>query len=163
MSVPTGIKKVAALCILESSRGYLLLNRTKEPHFGKYIPVGGRLEVFETPIQAARREILEETQIRVASLKLIGILTETSPTSFNWINYIYTARVPASQPVSCDEGTLEWITPDLLGEIPAPTTDKFIYEYVAKSQFFVFDAVYDESLNLLSLIDEITNRILLPN
>jgi 8-oxo-dGTP diphosphatase len=161
MSIPTGIKKAAVLCILESPSGYLLLRRNKEPHFGKYIPVGGRLEAFETPIQAAKREVWEETQISVDSFKLIGMLTETSPTSFNWISYIYSAQIPTIQPVQCNEGTLEWISLDRLAEVPAPATDTFIYEHVAKCQFFIFDAVYDETLNLESLIDEVTNRTLL--
>lgn len=161
MSIPIGLKKAAVLCILESPSGYLLLKRNKEPHLGKYIPVGGRLEPFETPTQAAKREVWEETQIDVDSFRLVGVLTETSPISFNWISYIYIAQVPSVRLVQCDEGTLEWITQDRLAEVPAPATDTFIYEYVANSRFFVFNAVYDETLNLKSLIEETTNKNLL--
>ena len=88
MKVPVGVKKAAVLSILKCDNNYLLLRRTKEPHLDKYIPIGGRLEPFETPHDAALREIKEETGISLPKIKLMGLMTETSPTKFNWINYI---------------------------------------------------------------------------
>lgn len=153
-----GLKRAAVLCILRSERGLLLLQRNKEPHLGKYIPVGGGIEPFETPLAAARREIEEETGMSVERLQLRGIMTETSPTKFNWINYVYSADIDGITPPPCPEGTLEWIAKDRLHEIPTPTTDRFIYEYVSRSEFFVFDAVYDETVELVSLVDELAAR-----
>jgi len=160
MSAPIGLKKAAVLCILRSNAGFLLIHRDKEPHLGKYIPIGGKVGPFETLRAAAIREVKEETGISVDDVRLRGILTETSPTNFNWVNYIYTVDIAAVTPVKYREGTLEWVEQERLDSIPTPTTDRFIYDYVSKSEFFVFDAVYDEHVELIRLVDELSGKIL---
>lgn len=160
MGVPIGLKKAVVTCVLRSEAGFLLLRRSKEPNLGKYVPVGGHLKPFETPRAAAIREVEEEAGISIEGPSLVGILTETSPTDYNWIVYIYTADVPAIPPVECAEGTLEWVAQERLHAIPIPTTDGFIYDYLSRSQFFVCDAVYDENVRLIRLVDELSGRVL---
>jgi len=41
-----------------------------------------------------------------------------------------------------------------------PTTDGFIYDYLSRSQFFVLDAVYDENVKLIRLVDELSGSVL---
>jgi len=160
MSAPIGLKKAAVLCVLRSNAGFLLIHRSKEPHLGKYIPIGGKMGPFETPRAAAIREVKEETGISLEDVRLRGILTETSPTNFNWVNYIYTADITAVRPAKYREGTLEWVEQERLNSIPTPTTDRFIYDYVSRSEFFVFDTVYDENVELIRLVDELSGKIL---
>jgi len=160
MNIPTGLKKAVVTCVLRSEAGFLLLRRSKEPHLGKYVPIGGHLEPFETPRAGAIREVEEETGISIEEPRLRGILTETSPTDYNWVVYIYTADVPAIPPVECAEGTLEWVAPERLDTIPIPTTDGFIYDCLSQPEFFVFDAVYDENVELITLVDELSGRVL---
>lgn len=160
MSVPKGLKKAVVTCVLQSEAGFLLLRRSKEPNLGKYVPVGGHLEPFETPRAAAIREVKEEAGISIEEPRLIGILTESSPTDYNWIVYIYTADIPAIPPVECVEGILEWVAPERLNTIPIPTTDGYIYDYLSRSEFFVLDAVYDENMELIRLVDELSGRVL---
>ncbi len=160
MSNPVGIKKAAVLCILRSSAGLLLIHRSKEPNLGKYTPIGGKAGPFETPRAAAIREVKEEAGISVENLRLRGIMTETSQTDFNWINYIYTDDVTAITPVKHREGILEWVEQERLDRISTPTTDRFIYDYLSMSEFFVFDAVYDENEQLIRLVDELSRKVL---
>jgi len=160
MSVPIGLKKAVAACILRSEAGFLLLRRRKEPHLGKYVPIGGHLELFETPRAAAIREVKEETGISIEEPRLRGILTETSPTDYNWIVYIYTADIAAIPPIECAEGTLKWVAQERLDTIPIPTTDGFVYDYISRSEFFVFNAVYDENVELITLVDELSGTVL---
>lgn len=160
MSVPIGLKKAVATCVLRSEAGFLLLRRSKEPNLGKYVPVGGHLEPFETPRAAAIREVKEETGISIEEPRLSGILTETSPTDYNWIVYIYTADIAPIPPVECVEGTLEWVAQEQLSTIPIPTTDGFVYDYLSRSEFIVFDAVYDENVELITLVDELSGTVL---
>ncbi|MGB5934101.1 MAG: NUDIX domain-containing protein [Anaerolineae bacterium] len=160
MSVPKGLKKAAVLCILRSEAGFLLLRRKKEPNLGKYVPVGGHLEPFETPRQAVIREVEEEAGVSIEEPRLRGILTETSPTEYNWIIYIYMADIAATPPVECAEGTLEWVAQERLRTIPIPTTDGYIYDYLSRSEFSVFDAVYDENVRLIRLVDELSGTVL---
>jgi 8-oxo-dGTP diphosphatase len=62
----------------------------------KYIPIAGKLEPFETPIEAAKREVKEECGVDLANLKFCWVMVETSAVDFNWINFIYTAEVDFS-------------------------------------------------------------------
>lgn len=160
MNFPKGLKKAVVTCVLRSEAGFLLLRRSKEPHLGKYVPIGGHLEPFETPRAAAIREVKEEAGIFIEEPHLRGILTETSPTEYNWIVYIYTADVTATSPIECVEGTLEWVAQERLDTIPIPTTDGFVYDYLSRSEFFVFDAVYDENVKLITLVDELSGTVL---
>ncbi len=160
MNIPIGLKKAVVTCVLRSEVGFLLLRRSKEPNLGKYVPVGGHLEPFETPRQAVIREVKEETGISIEEPRLVGILTETSPTDYNWIVYIYTTDIAAIPPIECAEGTLEWVPQERLDTIPIPTTDGFIYDYLSRSQFFVCDAVYDQNVKLIRLVDELSGKVL---
>lgn len=152
------MKKIAAMVILRAGSTYLLLRRAKSPNAGKYVPVGGKLERGERPVDAAVRETREETGLVIEAPVFCGILSESSPTDYNWLCYIYLADIPWQEPPPCDEGQLEWISAGRLRDIPTPPTDLAIYDYVDRGEKFVIDAVYDETLRLLSLIDELSGR-----
>ena len=72
LKIPLGLKRTAAMVVLRYQRSFLLLKRIKEPHIGKYVPVGGKLDPFEDPYSAALRETYEETGIAVQQLKYGG-------------------------------------------------------------------------------------------
>ena len=158
MRIPIGLKRTAAMVVLRNGEQLLLLRRAKPPHIGKYVPVGGKLDPFERPMDAARRETLEETGIRVDNLRYCGILTETSPGDYNWQCHIYLADIDYLPPPPCDEGTLEWIAFDDLASIPTPPTDLLIYQYIVEERVFALDALYDEALNLLEMTEEIAGE-----
>ncbi|MFW5691210.1 MAG: NUDIX hydrolase [Chloroflexota bacterium] len=162
MRLPEGIKTPATMCILQSSHGLLLLRRTYPPHVGLFSPIGGKIDPHEQPEAAARREVQEEAGVTLNSMTLAGILTETSPTSYNWISYIYTAHVDPFDPPACAEGELRWIAPDAVNDVPTPPTDYAIYTYVLRGQFFVFDALFDSEQTLRHMRDEITGRLVYP-
>jgi 8-oxo-dGTP diphosphatase len=150
MSIPAGIKRVAVLCILQHQQQYLLLERLKAPNAGMYTPVGGKIDPFETPDQAAIREVFEETGLTVNEVHFCGILTETSPTNYNWVSYVFKAAIHWQPAPACNEGTLHWVHETHVANIPTPTTDAHIYKYVQQQQPFILDAVYDDQLNLIT-------------
>ena len=151
---------MAVLCVLQSTHGLLLLKRKKPPHQGIYTPIGGKIDPFERPIDTAYREIKEEAGVTVANLRLAGIMTETSPIKYNWMNYIYTTQVDAFDPPPCNEGDLAWVQYDAMHTIDLPETDPIIFDHIKRNQFFAFDATYDDNITLLKLIDEVTNTTL---
>jgi len=155
MAITEGLKKVASMVILRNEDRYLLLKRSKEPNKGKYLPVGGKLDPFETPYDCAIRETFEETGILIKNPKFCGLLTETSPLAYNWIAYIYLAEIDFIEPLYCEEGELEWINAARLHEIHTPATDLIIYEYVHKNIKFVISALYDNEMNLIEMYDEL--------
>lgn len=155
-----GIKKAAVLCLLINEDKILLLKRNKEPHINKYIPVGGKIEPYESPKEAVIRETREETDEHINNFKLCGVMVETSPVNFNWINFIYVSNVNYFTPKICNEGELSWESFSKILELPTPTTDWHIYKYVMENKLFMFNAVYDENLDLQLLEDEMSNIVL---
>lgn len=155
--IPTGLKRVATLCILRHNNNFLLLKRLKEPNKDNFTPVGGKLDPFESPLKSAIRETFEETGINVDKMKFCGILTETSPTEYNWTSYVYIEDIDFLEPPICNEGTLMWISFDDLLKVPTPKTDWYIYKYILDKKPFAFNAEYDLGLNLLSMTEEIEN------
>ncbi|MEO0896929.1 MAG: NUDIX domain-containing protein [Bacteroidota bacterium] len=161
MKVAFGLKKAATLCILKHKDEFLLLKRAKEPHQGKYTPLGGKLEAHESPLEAAIRETKEESGIDLPHMDFWGVMTETSPVKYNWICYVYSAEIDKIPPPPCPEGILEWVHTDQLLDISTPKTDWFIYQYILNEQKFILDVQYDESLHILSMKEELSGQLLI--
>lgn len=155
-----GLKKIASMVILKHATKYLLLKRAKEPNQGMYLPVGGKLEPYETPLACAIRETKEETGIDIVNPRFCGTLIESSPTQYNWMCYIYIAEIEDILPPPCNEGVLEWIEEKDLLTVPTPPTDLHIYDYVKNGKHFAFSAEYDAGLKMLRLVDEMTGIVL---
>ena len=67
--------KDATLCYIERNGQYLMMLRNKkqnDPNEGKWIGVGGKLEEGEIPLEAAKRELLEETGYRPLEMIHLG-------------------------------------------------------------------------------------------
>ena len=65
-----------ALGVLRSPAGHVWIERAKAPSLGRWALPGGRIEAGEEPIEAARREVLEETELVVAGGHHLAILEE---------------------------------------------------------------------------------------
>lgn len=145
--------------MLKSREQFLLLERKNPPNKGTYTPVGGKLQPFEDPVQAAIRETREETGIHLSGVRYCGSLVESSPTKYNWVCFVYLAEIAPVEPPPCNEGVLTWIPIDRLPGVPTPPTDRFIYEYLLAGKPFAFNAEYDEQLNLLNMSEEFENIV----
>ena len=148
------------MVILKNDQQFLLLNRWKEPNKDMYTPVGGKLDPFENPTNAAIRETFEETGIKINAVKYMGSLIETSPNKYNWNCLIYLAEIPFQEAPPCNEGELKWISQNELLNVPTPPADLSIYEYVLKNKPFMLDAEYDDRLNLIFMKEEFEDRVI---
>lgn len=151
------------MVVLRHRARFLLLKRAKEPNAGRYVPVGGKLEPYEDPYSAALRETEEETGLVLDRLHYSGVLIETSPTAYNWQCNIYLADIEDIPPPPCDEGTLEWVPLEAVPELPTPPTDWHIYQYLMQGKPFAFNAIYDESLQLIHMREEIEGKLVVGN
>ena len=155
-----GLKRAAVFCILDCGDSFLLLKRDKNPNKGKFVPPGGKIEPYETPYDAMLREVKEETGLEINDIKFCGLLSETSPTSYNWISFIYIATIPKVEIIACDEGEFHWIQKSDLLKTDIPSTDKYIYQFVANQQPFVLHAIYDKNLSMTEISEEFSGEIL---
>jgi len=158
MLIKEGHKQQAVLSILKSGDKFLLLKRLKDPHIGKYSPVGGKIDPYENPSDTTIRETYEETGIKINNPKYCGLIVESSPTKYNWICFVYLSEIEYIIPPACNEGTLEWIEFSNLKSIPTPVTDWFIYKYTVENKTFMFNVEYVEELNVLSMVEEIERK-----
>lgn len=114
----------ASALVLDSEGRVLLARRAWEPHAGKWDLPGGFLDEAEHPLDALRRELLEETALVVEPLEFVGVWIDrygdgddASPT----LNLYWTARVVGGEPAPADDvSELRWFPLDALppdGEI----------------------------------------------
>ena len=64
-------------CVVCDTEGrVLLIPRRNEPFKGEYALPGGFVDIGETVEAACRREVLEETGLAVAELRLVGVYSD---------------------------------------------------------------------------------------
>ena len=68
----------------------LLVKRNKEPNKGQWSIPGGRQMIGETAAEAAQRELLEETGVKVDQLLLVDVVDAIIPDVEGKIKYHYT-------------------------------------------------------------------------
>ena len=116
---------VAVFC---RNGGEILLVRHKR--LDLWLPVGGEIEPGETPLEAARRELREETGLEVEPVELVGVWMDRyggDATAEATLNLYWTARVVGGEPEAADDvSELGWFAPD---ELPL---DELAFENVPK-------------------------------
>ena len=97
----------------------LLVRRARSPGKGFYSLPGGRVEFGESLQQALRREVDEETGLRIDIVGLAG-WREVLPTTGggHYVIMSFAARWRANEPVLNDEhDDFKWLAPSALGDL----------------------------------------------
>jgi len=122
---------------LRAERG----GRADDFHSGKWNGLGGKLDAGESPLEAAAREIREEAglEIRLEEFRALGMITFPlfkPHKDEDWLVFLFDARIDAaraSRPLGpCDEGSLHWIEPARIAELPMwPGDELFVPRILA--------------------------------
>ncbi len=136
----------------------LVMRRNKEPNLGLWIAPGGKIEINESPHDAARREMEEETGLRVHNLIWRGFCTEVSPLpDWQWMLFIYVTRdYEGVLRPDLREGMLAWASlDDYLHRLEIPQADRIFAPRVLDAADGIFTAkfVYDADLKLVDWVD----------
>ena len=90
-----------------------MLHRVKkidDVHEGKWNGLGGKFEPGESPEDCVKREILEESGLKIKNPALKGILTFPGfAKDEDWYVFVFTASSFSGRLIESDEGDLEWI------------------------------------------------------
>ena len=155
-----------SLCYLEKNNSYLMLHRIKKKNdcnHDKWIGIGGKFEENESPEECARREVMEETGIKVGRLEYRGIVTFVSKSEtgvyYELMHLFWTddfSDLQDNKALSdCDEGILEWIPKDKMNELPHWQGDEIFLDLIDKKvPFFSLKLVYENDKLKKAVLNE---------
>lgn len=108
----------AGALVLDDAGRVLLARRARDPDSGKWDIPGGFLEEGEHPLDALRRELLEETGLEVEPVEFAGVWMDRYGEGEHapWtLNLYWTARVTRGEPQPADDvSELRWFPLDAL-------------------------------------------------
>ena len=139
--------KETTLCYIENNGRYLMMLRNKkknDPNKDKWIGVGGKLNKGETPLECAKREIFEETNLTDLSLKYVGKVYFVSDTWQDELMHLFVAKSSSDKVCSCNEGTLECIKKEDVLHLNLWEGDKVFLKRLLQEDenFFTMTLVY---------------------
>ncbi|NUO97081.1 MAG: NUDIX domain-containing protein [Nonomuraea sp.] len=105
--------------IFDASDRLLLVQRGHPPGEGLWSVPGGRLEPGETDAAGLRREVLEETGLRVEVGRLAGTVERPGPGGVTYVIRDYLATVTEGVPVAGDDAAdVRWCAQGELALLP---------------------------------------------
>lgn len=132
---------ITVLCMIYQNNKILLQNRVKEDWKGYTFP-GGHVEKQESFVQAAIREMKEETGLTVRSLNLCGVKQFQTDLDERYIVLLFKTNCFEGTLTASEEGEMVWVDRRRLMEYPlvddfmellevfdSPDLNEFMYEH----------------------------------
>ena len=120
--------------------------RESDYHLGKWNGLGGKLEPGESPLEAARRELEEESGLslpldRFRPLGVLQFPDFKAHKKEDWIVFVFRAEVrreEASRVLpEVEEGKLHWVAPERVRELPFWAGDRHFLPHVFEPKPFI--------------------------
>lgn len=143
--------------IFDSQNRLLLLKGalSKKIWPGLYNGIGGHVEVGEDILEAAERELNEETGFTKVDLQFCGQVMIDVSKAMGIAMFVFRGMYKGEEIVPSNEGTLEWVLVDDLEKLPVvedlPILIPKIIDYQPSAPIIIGKYVYDQDggLNLL--------------
>ncbi|HVU17454.1 MAG TPA: NUDIX domain-containing protein [Candidatus Didemnitutus sp.] len=140
--------KLSVLVFIENRAGeQLLMLRAKQPNFGVWTPIGGKLEtaIGESPFECAIRETFEETGLVVTQqdLHLFAMIAEKAyHGDTHWLMFLFRCRKPIEAlPPDILEGRFAFHHRTAIDKLDIPETDR-------TALWPIFDRYHDRFVSL---------------
>ena len=115
--------RTGASVIVQNGDKVLLIKRGKEPYLGKWSLPGGAQEIGETLIQAAHRELKEETGIIAKELEFLRVVdritySDSSEITHHYVLAMYLVKEYSGVPNARDDAVdIGWYSIDCLNSL----------------------------------------------
>jgi 8-oxo-dGTP diphosphatase len=152
------VKKLATMIYLIKDEKILFLKRDKvndNVHKkGFYLPMGGKVELGEGIEDCARREVFEESGIKVNKLDLRGILyfIGFGQDKDDWIDYLFVSDKFEGEPINGNEGSFEWIDKKNVANLELYAGDRIFLPLVFGKKLTIMEFNYNQHEYLSSKI-----------
>ena len=141
MSINTSPDKhelvICANILVKNNGRYLMIRRSP---LKKYYPdylhaIGGKVDLNEEPLVAAKRELMEEAGVEVINLKLEAVVSEVilekdEVYDSNWQVFYFSGDYEAGELKTTEEGELLWLTPEQIKKDKLSDSFREISEYI---------------------------------
>ena len=149
--------KNTTLCYIRRGDQYLMLHRVKKENdlnHDKWVGVGGKFELNESPDECLRREVLEETGLTLTDYRCRGVVTFVSDEWEGEYMYLYTATGFEGTMRECDEGVLEWVKKCDIEKLELWEGDKIFLRLLSDdAPFFSLKLVYRNGVLKNAVLD----------
>lgn len=141
--------KNTSLCYIEKNGKYLMLHRTKkenDENRDKWIGIGGKFEDGESPEECMRREVYEETGLKITDYKFRAVITFVNDIYQTEYMHLFTASGFTGNISECSEGELEWVEKEKLYDLALWEGDKIFLRLISDNNhpFFSLKLVYSK-------------------
>ncbi|ALX50380.1 NUDIX hydrolase [Lentibacillus amyloliquefaciens] len=139
-------------CILLHNDKVLLL---KKPRRGWYAAPGGKMEKGESIKESVVREYREETELQLIEPELAGVFTFSifhgEKLMQEWMMFtFFCEQYTGALAHYCREGDLEWVTQQMVSDLPMAEGDRKIFEHVLDSDKMLYGSFqYKEDFDLI--------------
>lgn len=141
---------LTTLCYIEKDGAYLMLHRIKKANdlnHDKWVGIGGKFELNETPEECLLREVFEETGLTLTSYRFRGIVTFLSDEWGSEYMHLFTADAFCGEMLdsdACNEGELVWVPKQEVFSLPIWEGDKIFFRLLEQDQgFFTLKLRYE--------------------
>jgi ADP-ribose pyrophosphatase YjhB (NUDIX family) len=117
-------------------------------------PVGGHIEISQDILEAAKREIMEETGLKLPNTQLVGVVHATNFYGQNIMLFVTVSHSKTKDVVQKHtEGELFWVKVNDLESVILHTDLRPILDYILKNPGHLFTATteFDANNELISL------------
>lgn len=124
------------LCHIEKDNKYLMLHRIKKKNDlnqDKWVGIGGKFEDKESPEECNKREVLEETGLRLENARYCGIVTFVSDIWETEYMHLFYSDSFSGEIKECDEGELCWVDKEEICSLPIWEGDKIFLKLIEEN------------------------------
>lgn len=147
----------STLCYIINDGEYLMLHRVKKENDinkDKWIGIGGKFEMGESPYDCVIREAMEETSLKLINPEYRGIVTFVTDNGYTEHMHLFTCRSFEGELSRCDEGDLEWVKKEDVYSLPIWEGDKVFLRLIADdTPFFSLKLVYNGDILTAAVLD----------